>query len=149
MRAMPLRLLPMPTAGYANTMGLQNRMDFLRTELASVIEGIKGIWVMLQESVGKSETSTRSLLGRGFGLEKDQKLKALINQEPTLILCTTAAPLCDVLHLVTLLILSDLPADARILCVSVGAGLESIYPAQEFPQWQFTAVDFDPPYHTV
>lgn len=51
------------------------------------------------------------------------------------------APLRDTLHLLTRLILSDLGADARILCVGVGTGLELIYLAQEFPQWQFTAVE--------
>jgi tRNA (cmo5U34)-methyltransferase len=51
------------------------------------------------------------------------------------------APLRDVLNLFMRLILSELPADARILCVGVGTGLELIYLAQEFPQWQFTAVE--------
>jgi tRNA (cmo5U34)-methyltransferase len=51
------------------------------------------------------------------------------------------APLRDVLNVLTRLILSELPADARILCVGVGTGLELIYLAQEFPQWQFTAVE--------
>lgn len=51
------------------------------------------------------------------------------------------APLRDTLNLLTRLILSDLSAEARILCVGVGTGLELIYLAQEFPQWQFTAVE--------
>ena len=51
------------------------------------------------------------------------------------------APLRDTLHLLTRLILADLPANARILCVGVGTGLELMYLASEFPQWQFTAVD--------
>ena len=51
------------------------------------------------------------------------------------------APLRDTLHLLTQLVLSDLSADAHILCVGVGTGLELIYLAQKFPQWQFTAVD--------
>ena len=51
------------------------------------------------------------------------------------------APLRDTLHLLTRLILADLPVNARILCVGVGTGLELMYLAREFPQWQFTAVE--------
>lgn len=39
------------------------------------------------------------------------------------------------------LVLAELPDDAHILCVGVGTGSELIDLAQQFPQWQFTAVD--------
>jgi tRNA (cmo5U34)-methyltransferase len=51
------------------------------------------------------------------------------------------APLRDALHLLIQLILAELPADAHILCVGAGTGLELIYLAQTFPQWRFTAVE--------
>lgn len=51
------------------------------------------------------------------------------------------ASLSDALHLLVRVILSDLPADARILCVGVGTGSEMLSLAREFPQWQFTAVE--------
>jgi tRNA (cmo5U34)-methyltransferase len=51
------------------------------------------------------------------------------------------APIRDSLNLLIRVILSELPVDARILCVGVGTGAELIALAREFPQWQFTAVE--------
>jgi tRNA (cmo5U34)-methyltransferase len=51
------------------------------------------------------------------------------------------APIIDAIHLLIGIILSELPADARILCVGAGTGSELIYLAQTFPQWQFTALE--------
>jgi tRNA (cmo5U34)-methyltransferase len=51
------------------------------------------------------------------------------------------APLRDPLNFLIRSILTELPIDARILCVGVGTGSELIDLAQAFPQWQFTAVE--------
>jgi tRNA (cmo5U34)-methyltransferase len=51
------------------------------------------------------------------------------------------SPMRDALHLIIGGIFSNLPADARILCVGAGTGLEIIYLAQRFPDWRFMAVD--------
>ncbi|HSJ01451.1 MAG TPA: class I SAM-dependent methyltransferase, partial [Verrucomicrobium sp.] len=51
------------------------------------------------------------------------------------------APIKDALHLLISAVFSDLPDDARILCVGAGTGSELIYLAQKFPNWQFTAVE--------
>lgn len=51
------------------------------------------------------------------------------------------APMRDALHLLVSMVLSELPTDARILCVGVGTGSELIDLAQAFPHWQFTTVE--------
>jgi tRNA (cmo5U34)-methyltransferase len=51
------------------------------------------------------------------------------------------APMRHGLDLSICMVLSELPDDARILCVGVGTGTELIALAQHFPQWQFTAVE--------
>ena len=51
------------------------------------------------------------------------------------------APMRDSLHLQIGLVLRDLPADARVLCVGVGTGLELAALARRFPNWRFIACD--------
>lgn len=51
------------------------------------------------------------------------------------------APLRNSLNFIIRAILTELPTDARILCVGVGTGVELVDLAQTFPKWQFTAVE--------
>ncbi len=51
------------------------------------------------------------------------------------------APMKDALHLCMRMVLSELPANARILCIGAGTGAELIDLAQAFPEWRFTAVE--------
>jgi len=51
------------------------------------------------------------------------------------------APISDGLHFLLRLVLADLPADARILCVGVGTGAEILALAKAYPGWSFVGVD--------
>lgn len=51
------------------------------------------------------------------------------------------APISDGLHFLIRLILADLPADARVLCVGVGTGAEVLALATAYPGWSFVGVD--------
>lgn len=51
------------------------------------------------------------------------------------------APIRESLHFLLGSVFAGLPADARILCVGVGTGVELSYMARLFPGWRFTAVD--------
>ena len=51
------------------------------------------------------------------------------------------AAMRDVMHLLTRLVLADLPDDARILSVGAGTGAEILFLAEAFPSWHFTAVE--------
>ncbi|BBC72038.1 SAM-dependent methyltransferase [Altererythrobacter sp. B11] len=50
-------------------------------------------------------------------------------------------PISDCLHFLTGLVLTDLPDDARLLCVGVGTAAEILSLAQDHPGWSFVGVD--------
>lgn len=51
------------------------------------------------------------------------------------------AAMKDALHLCMRMVLTDLPEDARVLCVGAGTGAELLYLADAFPAWTFTLVE--------
>jgi len=51
------------------------------------------------------------------------------------------APIHKGLHFLMEAVFSDLPRDARVMCVGVGTGAELVHLAKNYPQWKFTAID--------
>jgi tRNA (cmo5U34)-methyltransferase len=51
------------------------------------------------------------------------------------------APITDNMHFLIRLILKNVPARARVLCVGVGTGAEIFSLANAFPEWTFVGVD--------
>ncbi|KYG67063.1 hypothetical protein AZI86_08605 [Bdellovibrio bacteriovorus] len=51
------------------------------------------------------------------------------------------APVANSLHFLIRIVLGNLPAKARILCVGAGTGAEVLFLAEHFPQWTFTLVE--------
>ena len=47
----------------------------------------------------------------------------------------------DAMHLAIMIVLSNVPKNARILCVGAGTGEELIYLARTFSDWHFTVVE--------
>lgn len=51
------------------------------------------------------------------------------------------AHIADTMHFLTRLVLKDLPATSRVLCVGVGTGAEILALANQYPEWSFVGVD--------
>lgn len=51
------------------------------------------------------------------------------------------APINQALHLLAGAVFSRLPAQAHVLCVGAGTGIEIVAFAKKFPGWRFTAVE--------
>lgn len=74
---------------------------------------------------------------------RNEELKAVFDQQAAGYdkQWAKTAPIRDGLHFLLESIFTELPADARILCVGAGTGVEMAYLARKFPQWSFTAVE--------
>lgn len=51
------------------------------------------------------------------------------------------APISNAMHFLIQLVLKDLPARSRVLCVGAGTGAEILSLSTVFPQWSFVAVE--------
>lgn len=51
------------------------------------------------------------------------------------------APIANSLHFLLRLVLTELAADARVLCVGVGTGAEILFLATAHPGWSFVGID--------
>lgn len=82
------------------------------------------------------ETSNESLM-------KKEEITALFDQQASAYdeKWSRTAPINHALHMLAGTVLSELPPDARILCVGAGTGVEILYLAEAFPGWRFTAVE--------
>lgn len=74
---------------------------------------------------------------------RDEEIKALFDQQAAGYDKQWAgmAPIREALYLLLDALFIDLPADARILCVGTGTGVEIAHMAERFPGWRFTALD--------
>lgn len=74
---------------------------------------------------------------------RSEELKAVFDQQASSYdkQWAKTAPIRDGLHFLLEFIFTELPAEARILCVGAGTGVEIAYLARKFPQWRFTAVE--------
>ncbi|MGP0174961.1 class I SAM-dependent methyltransferase [Pseudomonas sp. NCHU5208] len=74
---------------------------------------------------------------------RDEELKTLFDQQAAGYDQQWAgmAPIRQALYLLLDALFTELPADARILCVGAGTGAEIGYLAERFPAWRFTALD--------
>ncbi len=74
---------------------------------------------------------------------RSDELKAIFDQQAAVYDEQWAgmAPVRDGLYFLLKSVFSEMPEDARILCVGAGTGLEMAHLAKLFPLWQFTAVE--------
>ena len=74
---------------------------------------------------------------------RQDEIKAIFDQQAASYDAQWAktAPIKDCLYFLLGSLFAELPADARILCVGVGTGVELAYLAHKNPMWEFTAVE--------